>query len=151
MDFSKFDSRKASEIARPLHLVNPATGALLYAKDKDGIDILDKPCRVLIVGTESRGAQAAMRAVQQAKMAEGKKGNDTSLEETHKSLVESAKVLIRGFENICRGEKPAAVEDVDWFLNLQLINGQDDELSFIEQVMSFAIRRKNFLGNGSAA
>lgn len=151
MDFSKFDSRKAAETAKPLHLRHPATGALLYAKNKDGADDLDKPCRVLVIGTESRGAQAAIRAMQQAKMADEKKEADQSLDVLHKQLVDGALTVIKGFENIARGDRLATVDDAEWLLNLQLINGQDGEKSFVEQIMGFATKRANFLGNASAA
>lgn len=147
MDFSKFDSRKAAETAKPLHMRHPATGALLYAKDKDGVDQIDKPCRLLVVGTESRTSQAAFRALYQAKMADEKTETIQSLEATHAKTVDLAKPLVRGFENITRGDRPATLEDVEWFLNLQLMNGQPGERAFLEQVMEFATKRANFLGN----
>lgn len=147
MDFSQFDARTAADTARPLHLKNPATGEALFA-DADR----KMPCTVLVVGTESRAAQAALRAVQKAKLKGDKKADaDQTLEDLHAALVDSAKPLIKGFSNVSRGKEPATLADLDWFLNLQLLNGRPDEQSFVEQIMSFASTRASFLGNGSTA
>jgi hypothetical protein len=140
MDFSAFDSRAAASAGAWLHLAHPATGELLYDKKK--------PCRVLVLGTESRQAQEALRAAQASRM----KGDDDqqTLSELHDRLVAAAKPLIVGFENVDRGDTPAkAPDDVEWFLSLQTINGQEGEKSFVEQVMSFATKRANYLGNVS--
>lgn len=142
MDFTQFDSRAAAETARPLHLLHPATGVPLY----DG----DKPCEVLVIGTESRSAQAAIRAAQRAKL-KNDKPEARSLEDIHADLVAQAKPLIKGFNNVARGDKTATAEDAEWFLGLNMISGKADERSFVEQVMAFATARVNFLGNGSAA
>ncbi|MEH6775537.1 MAG: hypothetical protein V7668_16555 [Cereibacter changlensis] len=145
MDFTRFDSRAAAETPRALHLRHPASGEPLYADAER-----KKPCRVLVVGTESRAAQAELHALHKARMTEAKPGEaGASLEEVQAGLVRSARPLIRGFENVSRGERPASLEDVDWFLNLNLINGREGEAAFVEQVMGFATSRASFLGNGS--
>ncbi|WYK04471.1 hypothetical protein DWF04_015805 [Cereibacter sphaeroides f. sp. denitrificans] len=145
MDFSQFDSRTAAETARPLHLRHPATGAPLYADAE-----WKQPCEVLVLGTEGRSAQAAMRAAQKAKLT-GEKADDDrqTMEDVHAGLVATAKPLITGFRNISRGEMAATLADVEWFLNLNLITGRAGETSFVEQVMNFATSRANYLGNGS--
>jgi len=142
MDFSKFDSRAAAETPGRLQLKDPVTGELLFA-DTDR----KKPCIVLVVGTESRSAQAALRAVQKAKMAEGKTEADGTLESVQQALVEGAKPLIKGFENIARGDRAVTLDDLDWLLNLQMINGQQGEVSFVEQITGYATKRGNYLGN----
>jgi hypothetical protein len=142
MDFTAFDSRAAAEKGRDLHIKHPATGELIF----DG----EKPCIVVVRGTESREAQAALSRLRKMKVAEGdEKADETTLEDMHQRLVETATPLVVGFRNINRGNKPAtAPDDVAWFLNLQLINGVDGEQSFVEQVVSYATKRSNFLGNG---
>jgi len=141
MDFTAYDSRAAAETGRDLQLKHPVTGDLMF----DG----DKPCMVNVIGSESREAQAAIRAVQKAKT-KSEKDEEQNIENLHKLLVQTATPLVKGFKNIDRGDKPAkAPDDVDWLLNLQLINGQDGEESFVEQIAKFATRRANFLGNGS--
>lgn len=138
MDFSQFDSRTAAETPRALHLIHPATGEPLF----DG----KKPCEVLVIGAESREAQAAIRKAQKAKL---KGDDDKSLEDVHAGLVAAARPLIKGFNNVARGDRPATAEDAEWFLNLNIITGRDGERSFVEQVMAFATSRANYLGNGS--
>ena len=140
MDFTAFDSRAAAEQGRELHLQHPATAEPIF----DG----DKPCIVIIRGTESREAQAALAKIRKMKVAEDKEADEASLEDMHGRLVETAMPLVIGFKNINRGDKPAkAPDDVEWFLNLQLINGVDGERSFVEQVVNYATKRSNFLGN----
>lgn len=144
MDFTQFDSRAAAETGRDLHLKHPVTGELMY----DG----KLPCMVNVIGSESREAQSALRAINKAKAKGDKKAEDQTLEDLQETLSRSAAPLIKGFKNINRGTKPAVVpDDVEWFLGLQLINGQDGEESFVEQVSRFATKRANFLGNGSKA
>jgi hypothetical protein len=143
MDFGKFDSRAAAEQGRDLQLKHPATGELIF----DG----DAPCIVIVRGTESRDAQKALAKIRKMKMQADGEGSDTdeiSLEDMHSRLVETATPLVVGFKNINRGDKTAkAPDDIEWFLNLQLINGVDGEKSFVEQVVDFATKRANFLGN----
>lgn len=148
MDFTQFDARKAAETPRELQLRHPVTGELLYG---DG-EARKKPCLVKVLGTESREAQAALRAVQKAKVKGDKASSkEQSLEDLHELMVDAATPLIKGFENVMRGAKPATLDDVGWFLNLQLINGQEGEKSFVEQITAFATSRSSFLGNGSAS
>lgn len=147
MDFTKFDSRSAAETPQRLHLVDPASGAPIYADDEQR-----KPCIVLVVGTESRTAQAALRAIRQAKVSGAKKSEKgETLEDLHMAMVEGAKPLIRGFENVFRGKAEASAADAEWFLNLQMMNGREGEKSFVEQVVDFATSRANYLGNASVA
>lgn len=142
MDFSAFDSRAAAEKGRDLHIKHPATGEPVF----DG----DKPCIVVVRGTESREAQAALAKLRKMKLAEDDaKADEASLEDMHQRLVETATPLVVAFKNINRGDKAAtAPADVAWFLNLQLINGVEGEQSFVEQVVNYATKRSNFLGNG---
>ena len=65
----------------------------------------------------------------------------------HKQLVAVTKPLIVGFKNVLKGDVQMTVEDADYFLNLQMPNGQSGELSFVEQVAAFATKRANYLGN----
>jgi hypothetical protein len=145
MDFTKFDSRAAAEVAGRLHLAHPSTGEPLYADEKH-----EKPCIVLVRGSESRTVQTALRAVRNAKMSGAKKAETAqTLEDLHQAMVDGAKPLIAGFENVARGEAAATAADADWFLNLQLINGREGEKAFVEQVIDFATDRSNYLGNAS--
>lgn len=146
MDFNKFDARKAAETPRELHLKDPVSGELLFA---DG-DARELPCIVLVCGSESRSAQASFRAIQKAKLTADKKSEqERSLEDLQAEVVDNAIPLIKGFVNVMRGEKAAGIGDAEWFLNLQLINGQPGEKSFVEQVTDFARKRATYLGNGS--
>ena len=149
MDFSKFDSRLAASTGRDLHLVHPVTGDLLYndaPKNKE-------PCMVVVIGTESPAAQAAMRDINRAKI-KADKGKDTDAqvnEDFHKILVDIATPLIVGFKNVLRGDLQMTTEDVPYFLNLQMATGMAGEVSFVEQVVNFATKRANFLGNAPSA
>jgi len=149
MDFAQFDSRSAAEKPGRVHLLHPVTGAGLYADAEK-----TKPCIVLVRGTESRTAQKALRAAQQERMkAKPKKGDMQMLEDLHNQMVDSAVPLIAGFENVSRGAAALTVgeDDIRWFLNLQMVNGQEGEKSFVEQVLAFASRRDSYLGNAAAA
>ena len=149
MDFAQFDSRSAAEKPGRVHLEHPVTGAKLYADAEQ-----TKPCIVLVRGTESRTAQKALRAAQQERMkAKPKKGDVQMLDDLHAQMVDSAVPLIAGFENVSRGEAALtpAEDDLRWFLNLQMVNGQEGERSFVEQVLAFASRRDSYLGNAAAA
>lgn len=148
MDFSQFDSRAASETARPLHLRHPGTGELLY-DDEDKT----KPCRVLVFGIEgSKGQSAVLESQRERMKAERKSDDPVALAEIHDGLVKEVAPLIAGFENVNRGNKPAkAPDDVEWFLNLQVISGKRGQLSFVEQVRNFATDRAAILGNGKAS
>lgn len=146
MDFSQFDSRKASDTARPLHLKHPGTGELLF----DGGD-KDKPCIVLVLGIEGKTGQAAILASQRARMEEQARKDPVSLTEMHEKGVKEIAPLITGFENVNRGDRPAtAPDDVEWFLNLQTVTGSRGQMTFLEQVRSFASDRAAILGNGQS-
>ncbi len=153
MDFTQFDSRAAAAKGQPLHLVHPSTGEPLYCKNPDGTNDLSRPCRVFCVGSESRAAQAALTEVQRAKMKSERGSAKTvanrTLEELHTEMTAAALVVVTGFENVYRGDTLATKEDAEWFFGLQLLNGQADEKSFVEQVTAFSTKRANFLGNGS--
>ena len=145
MDLNKFDSRAAAEHGSDLQLLHSVTGEPL---EDNGLPVL-----VTVMGTEGRGAQAALRDINRAKMRAKNKSvkddpSEQSLEDLHQALAIAAAPLILGFKNVTRGDRLAvAPGDVDWFLNLQLINGQEGEVSFLEQVSQFATKRANFLGN----
>lgn len=145
MDFNQFDSRKASEKPRALHLKHPGTGKLLY----DG----DKPCRVLILGIEGATGQTSILESQRARMKEDRPaGEPVTVESIHANLVKDFAPLLVGFENISRGNKAAkAPDDVEWFLNLQVVNGNRAQKSFVEQVRDFATDRAAILGNENAS
>jgi hypothetical protein len=150
MDFDKFDARAAATAGAFLHLKHPSTGELIWADPvaKGGAD--SQPCRVQMIGLESPQAQAALREIQKRKMTAVKKkdGEETRFfTDLHAELVEAVKPLIIGFENIDRGKTPAGLADVEWFLNLQTLNGSETEISFAEQISNFARKRSNFLGN----
>ena len=93
--------------------------------------------------------EKALAKIRSMKMQADGKEDEASLEEMHAKLVETAMPLVVGFKNISRGDNAAkAPADIEWLLNLQLINGVDGEKSFVEQVVDFATKRANFLGNG---
>lgn len=138
MDFSQFDSRSAADEGRDLHLVHPATGEPLY----DG----GKPCIVVVRGSEGRAVQEEMAKLRSSKM-QDEEDDEGGLYQVHERLVEAVRPLIVRFKNVKRGKVMAKVpDDVDWFLGLQMINGQANERSFAEQVAAFATKRANFLG-----
>lgn len=152
MDFGQFDSRKASDTARPLHLRHPGTGKLLYDKGEDGNEDKAKPCRVLVLGIEGDTGQNAILASQRARMDEKRTGDPQTLSAIHDQSVREIAPLIAGFENVLRGDKPAkAPDDVVWFLSLQVVTGTAGQASFLEQVRKFASDRAAFLGEGNAS
>lgn len=178
MDFNKFDSRTRAESGAPMDILDPITNEPIM----DG----DKPCRVIVRGVASRAIQAKMRAKQKAAMmskkAKGKSGEDEEarvMEDLHNDLCEGAGPYIVGFENVSHGEKPATVEDVDWFLDLSFPEmgvKEDDEGNpilkaekdddgnpvqvpvfemrnnpFAKQIGDFASKQANFLGSTKSA
>lgn len=143
MDFNAFDSVAAAERGAELHLKHPATG--------EPINDEGEPCVVIVRGAEGDTAQAAIRSALRARAKASEDEDAKTLLDVHKALTDAAKPLIMGFKNINRGDKPAGLDDVDWFLNLNRINGQEGEESFAEQINKFATKRANYLGNGSAA
>lgn len=123
MDFAKFDSRTAAETPIKMPILQQATGEPIM----DG----KKQCYVLVRGTASRSAQAAIRAEEAARMkkAKGKKADDDVLD-IQKSLAESAARFIAGFENVQRKDPEtgelrdltASPEDCAWFLDLNMVS-----------------------------
>lgn len=141
MIFDSFDTRKASSIARPLHIKHPATGEPLFDNEENPLADNGKPCLVMVKGVEAPDVVAAIKAAHEGK------GKDQE-----QNLIDATKPLIVGFENIDRevnGEaRPAtAPDDVVWFLRLQRPNGRLGQMSFLEQVSTFAMDRTNYLGN----
>lgn len=148
MDFNQFDSRKASETPRALHLKHPGTGKSLY---DDGDE--QKPCRVLVLGIEGETGQNAILESQRSRMKEKREpGEPVSILSVHEQMVKEIAPLIVGFDNVNRGNKPAkAPDDVEWFLSLQIVNGQRGQISFAEQVRAFATDRAAILGEENAS
>lgn len=156
MDFEKFDSRAAATRGAKLHIKHPVTGEPVYDDPIENGGTNSRPCNVIVLGSESHQAQAALREIQKRRMTatSGKKKGEEEvrfLTDLQAELVEAIKPLILGFENINRGKSEATLADVDWFLNLQLMNGSETEISFAEQISNFARSRANFLGNAAGA
>lgn len=134
MDFQKYDSTSSANDGAWMHVKHPVTEAPMF---DDG-----KPCRVLVLGIEGR-IGAKIMEMQRTEMA----GAAPSDEVAQDRLVREAAMLIKGFENIDRGDRPAkAPEDVEWFLRLQVVIGGNKK-TFCEQVRAFALARGNYLGN----
>lgn len=154
MDFTKLDSREASETAIPYHLryqgdTGPHKGGDLIW---DG----DKPCRVLVRGAAGRAFQEEMRVKAREDMKKPKGKDDAdSLEAFQESMIRAATNCIVGFENIERDGKPAKVpDDVKWFLDLNFISlphinrkdGDDwKKPSFAQQIVDVATDQSGFL------
>lgn len=143
MDFSKKNARKAAETIIPVQM-----------RDPDGTPIFDggKPCNVLIRGFSSGEVQNAIREENRAALkAKPKEDGLGGLEELHAALSASAKRLIVGFENIDRGDKPATLADVDWFLALNLSSiarapdGTTLRRSYAQQVLDAGVDDTRFL------
>ena len=148
MDFNSLDSRKAASTGRDLHLKHPTTGKLMYNDEPKNTE----PCIVTVIGTESPIAQAAMREINRSKVKADKSAEgEQTIEDLHNIMVAAAKPLIIGFKNVLKGDIQATRDDAEWFLNLQMLTGQEGELSFVEQVAGFATKRANFLGNAPSA
>ena len=148
MDFTKLDSREASETAIPYHLRHQGNGDLIW----DG----DKPCRVLVRGAAGRAFQKEMRKKARDDMKKPKDKDDAdSLEAFQESMIRAATNCIVGFENIERDGKPAKVpDDVKWFLDLNFISlphinrkdGDDwKKPSFAQQIVDVATDQSGFL------
>lgn len=146
MDFTNFDAVKAATGGAWMHVKHPASGNLLYGTGADGTKDVDKPCRIKVLGSEAPSAQTTLRKLQKAR-ARDDQAKIKSQTEIHQELCDIATPLITEFENIDRGDRAATVDDIAWFLNLQITNGQADEKSFAEQTVEFAFKRASFLGN----
>lgn len=142
MDFNSFNSRALAETGAEMTIRHPGTGKpILHGED---------PCVVIVRGTESASAQAALKAARQRRMGEEKPDEaGRSLEDLHSDMVEAALPLILGFRHVSLGGKDLTAADARAFLGLNMINGEQDAdgkgLSFVEQILNFAGTRANFL------
>lgn len=169
MDFSKFDSRKNGETARPLHLRNPATGDLLWDvvpknthDDSDGV-----PCLAWVYGSESDTVQREAKRIRMERLEDGKKANrkdrraskatgipledDRGMGEFHDDQAEIAIAKISHFENVSVGGRDLTNTDEDKLLLLRMqvmnLRDADGQKSFLEQVNEFSNDRREWLGN----
>lgn len=147
MDFSAFNSRRGAEAGAEMTIRHPVTGEpILHG---------DKPCVVIVRGTESPSAQAALAAVRKRRMGEekgkGKSDDGQSMADLHASLVDAAVPLIMGFRHVSLSGRELTADDAQEFLDLNMVTlelddeGQPKALSFAEQVLRFAGTRANFL------
>ena len=155
MDFnSRFNSREAAAIAKPLHLRDPSDNSrLIYDLDKDGNEDKAKPCLVYLFGVESARVQDAQAAIrrERAKKTKATPEDEQSMAELQTTLIEGIVPMVSHFENISKGDKLAkAPDDVDWLFNMQAINPREGQQSFIEQAAEFVGNRAKFLGNGAS-
>lgn len=110
----------------------------------------EEPCVVMVRGTESASARAALKAARQRRMGEEKPDEaGRSLEDLHVDMVEAVLPLILGFRHVSLGCKELTAADAAAFLSLNMINGEQGAdgkgLSFVEQILNFAGTRANFL------
>lgn len=137
MDFSQFDSRTAADVGAEMAIMHPATGSpILHGEE---------PCIVVVRGAEGPSAQAALRAARKRRAGTEPKEDERTLEDVHNSLVDAAEPLIVGFRHVSLGGKELTAADARAFLGLNMLNGQEGEQSFAEQVLAFASKRANFL------
>lgn len=135
MDFNQFDSVSVANSGTWMHVTHPVTGEPMF----DG----DKPCRVLVLGAEGDVVQAI------SKEARARMKGDNKEQDPQVVLLNEAKRLVAGFENISRGDAPAtAPDDVEWFLRLNKAIG-GNKPSFVEQVRNHSLKRNLDLGNVS--
>lgn len=106
MDFTAFNSRAAAETGADMTILHPVTGEpILHG---------DEPCIVIVRGTESPSAQAAMTALRKARIARKEAttdkpadaGDDMTIAELHEELVEAALPLVLGFRHVEIGTAP---------------------------------------------
>ncbi|MCZ0963890.1 hypothetical protein [Paracoccus benzoatiresistens] len=146
MDFTAFNSRAAAETGAPMTILHPVTGEHIMHGEE--------ACKVIVRGTESPTAQAALAALRKARMAdkqpEAAEG-DKSMTDLHAELVAAAVPLIMGFEHVSLGDRALTAADAREFLDLNMVmldldgDGKPKSLSFAEQVLRFAGQRANFL------
>ena len=128
MDFNKFDSRAAAETGQPMQILDQWTNEpMLTAEGEE--------CCVLVRGSASKSAQAAMRAKQKAAIMSRKSKAQSApktvgdtpaeqeeearvMEDVHNELCAAAAPFILGFVNVMNGERLATADDAEWFLNL---------------------------------
>lgn len=166
MELTNFDSRTKANTSLACHMRHPATGKLMYEALEDGTPNKDEPCVVMVRGTESREVQKilasvrAERAKQEAAEAAANSDSndaidaDKGLEHLHERLARDMAPLVTGFRNFTRDGRDIASadpEDVQWFLNLQLLNitkdAEGNDLSFLGQIAKFSTDRGEWLGN----
>lgn len=144
MDFNQFDGPTAAEKGGRLHLRNPTNGELIGEGKKAAV--------VIVRGTESPSFQDAVKGLNSDLMKAKETEDKATLAEIHASMVDRARHLVVGFENISNGKAAltSSEADIRWFLNLQTIGAMKngEAPTFIEQVAEFARDRGNYLGNG---
>lgn len=154
MDFTKKDARTAAETATFCHLRDQDTGEYLY--ESDGKTAIG----VMVVGAMARSVYGKKledaRAKLQSAQGKGKKETEELVADTQKNLAEAAKNVTRGFIGVDRGDKPATLDDCEWFYDLNYISvkallSPDEsvwqDLSFSQQVLMHSNKAANYLGN----
>lgn len=146
MDFSAFNSRAGGEVGADMTILHPVTGEpIMQGKE---------PCVVIVRGSESPSAQAAMQALRKARMAEKKADDEDaekSMAELHASMADAAAPLVMGFRHVFLGDRELTATDAREFLDLNMVTldlddeGKPRSLSFVEQVLRFSGQRANFL------
>ncbi|SMP32186.1 hypothetical protein [Shimia sagamensis] len=155
MDFTQFDSVKRAESGFDYHIKCAATGKPLFDNSDDIYADNGKPCLVTLKGREAASVRAALREAGKARaLAEKDKGDEdeetsVNFDEVHDLMVTAGCIMIKGFKNIDREERPAKAKDADWFLNLNRFTGPSEFKSFVEQVTEAANDRAQVLGNAS--
>lgn len=136
MEMTNFDARAAAERGAWLQIKHPTTGESMT---DDG-----KPCRVRVLGMQSRTAVAIAAASLRAR--NGQPLEIADIEGNNARNVSDAAQLILGFENMTRDGKPMTRDDAEWFLGLNLPSGGRGK-SFLEQVNDFSQAQGADLGN----
>lgn len=145
MHFGQYDSRGAAARGFSLQLEDPAKAGRKLFNDEG------KPVCVILMGREAPEAAAHFARIQRARAKEDTSAETVALmtnEELHERMCEVAEPLIMGFENLDREPgKPATKADAGAFLRLQTVNGNEGEVSFVEQILAAVNRRAAILGN----
>ena len=125
MDFSKFDSRSATEKARRVVIRDQDTGEPVMSGDIE--------CCMFLRGISSRSVQEAIRNDQAARMKSARNKAESTAAQTyadmHNEQIEAAARLITGFYGVQRPsddgklrDLTAAPEDIRWFLDLNFMS-----------------------------
>lgn len=154
MDFTKKDARTAAETATFCHLRDQDTGEYLY--EADGKTAIG----VMVIGAMSRTIHGErmqdLKTKLQTAQGKGKKELAELVSDIQKNIADDAKRLTRGFIGVDRGDKPATLDDCDWFYDLtyvsiEAINAPDEnkwqKLSYSQQVVKHSNDTANYLGN----
>jgi len=155
MDFNKFDSVSAAEKGANYHVRHPATLKPLFDNPDDPTVDNGKPCLVELLGAEGPTVRALNRKIQKAQaQAEPKDehdrkegGDELSIDDIHDRMVKTLAPRVLGFTNIKNGNTAATKKDAVWFFNLNHLNSQKGEMSFVEQAGEFSGKRSSCLGN----